>query len=265
MVSRVGVLLVFLLAAGIVRPLMATTPAPELAWELVSRRPHDASAFTQGLELGPAGRLFESTGIRGSSTVREVDPSSGEVLRRRDLPPEHFGEGITLVGDRLLGLTYRAGVATAYAVDTFEPLERFAYAGEGWGLCFDGERLVMSDGSDHLTFRDAATFEVLDTVAVTLDGEPLTRLNELECVDDSVWANVWRQDIIVRIDPGLGEVTGVLDIGGIVEPYPPDAGADVLNGIAYDATSDTFLVTGKYWPELFEIRLLDEPAPRAEG
>jgi glutaminyl-peptide cyclotransferase len=230
---------------------------PLLVWEVVSRRPHDPEAWTQGLELDEDGRLFESTGLDGRSTIREVDPVSGTVLRSVALPDDHFGEGITLAGGRLIGLTYQEGVATARDPETFEALERFAYEGEGWGLCFDGRRLVMSDGSDRLTVRDAATFEVVGEVAVTLAGEPLAQLNELECVDGDVWANVWLTDHIVRIDAASGEVTGVLDLAGLLvtEPMPGQPLPDILNGIAWDEAAGTFLVTGKLWPEVVEVRV----------
>jgi glutamine cyclotransferase len=240
-------------------PAMATASAdtaPDLDWEVVSRRAHDSTAFTQGLEYDSSGRLFESTGLYGASTLREVDPASGEVLRSVALPDEHFGEGLALVGDQLLQLTWRSGAANNREVESFDLVETFAYDGEGWGLCFDGERLVMSDGSDRLTFRDADTFEATAQVMVTLDGEPLDRLNELECVDGAVWANVWLSDRIVRIDPTDGHVDGVLDLSGVIEPHPAveDRGA-VLNGIAYDAAAGSFLITGKRWPELIEIRV----------
>ena len=232
----------------------------DLAWEVVSRRPHDPAAFTQGLVLDPNGRLYESTGLYGLSTLREADAWSGDVTRSISLPDDHFGEGLALVGERLLQLTWRAGIATAWDAATFAPLATFEYEGEGWGLCHDGERLVMSDGSDRLVFRDPRTFEIDGSVAVTLDGQPIDRLNELECVDGMVWANVWQTDQVVRIDPSDGLVTGILDLSGILEPHPAGASSrDVLNGIAYDAAADTYLVTGKGWPELIEIRLLDAP------
>lgn len=241
-------------------PRPSTTPAsvPLLAWEVVSRRPHDATAFTQGLVLDADGRLFESTGLEGGSSVREVDPGSGEVLRLRPLPGDQFGEGLALVGDELVQLTWHAGVARRFDTETFEVRERHRYEGEGWGLCHDGERLVMSDGSDELTFRHPETFEQLGSVAVTMAGRPVTRLNELECVGQEIWANVWKTDAIVRIDPADGGVTGVLDLAGIIEPHPAEAiSSSVLNGIAYDPAADTFLVTGKRWPELIEIRIAD--------
>ena len=251
----------------VVATLIAMAPAASLApgptgldldWQVVSRRAHDPQAFTQGLQLDRRGRLFESTGGYGESSLREVEPASGDVLRQFDLPADWFGEGLAVVGDDLVQLTWRAGVATRRAADTFELLGSYAYDGEGWGLCFDGERLVMSDGSDRLTFRDPATFDAIGSVEVTLDGEPLRRLNELECVNGSVWANVWLSDSVVRIDPASGRVTGTLDLDGILEPHPRLVDADaVLNGIAWDAAVGTFLVTGKRWPELIEIRLLE--------
>ncbi len=259
----------------------APVAPPALDWEVISRRPHDATAWTQGLQLDDDGRLYESTGLRGRSTIREVDPQTGAVLRSAPLPDEQFGEGLALVGDRLIQLTWQEGVANTWDAATFEGLGAFDYEGEGWGLCFDGQRLVMSDGSDRLTFRDPATFEVTGSVRVEYAGLADMRLNELECVDGMVWANAWLTDTIVRIDPEAGRVTGTLDLAGLLDqppptdppdatdrpggttpspstqPPPPIDPPDVLNGIAWDAASRTFLVTGKLWPALFEIRVSD--------
>ncbi len=245
------------LALTPISPRLPDAPVPILDWQVVSRRAHDTGAFTQGLQLDDQGRLFESTGRYGASTLREVDAATGRVLRRLELPAEWFGEGLTLVGDDLVQLTWKEEIATRRDADTFALLDTYAYEGEGWGICFDGRRFVMSDGSDQLTFRDADTFGVIGSVTVSLDGTALPQLNELECVDGSVWANVWLSDDIVRIDPSSGRVTGRLDLSGIVEPHPREADSDaVLNGIAWDASANTFLVTGKRWPELVEIRLI---------
>ena len=167
-----------------------------------------------------------------------------------------YGEGLAFVDDRLVQLTWKDGVALVWDAATLTQTGSFRYAGEGWGLCHDGIRLVMSDGSSTLTFRDAATFEVQGTVRVTVQGQPLVRLNELECVDGSVWANVWETPWIVRIDAATGQVTGALDTTGMIDPDPlvADPGA-VLNGIAYDPVRDTFLLTGKRWPSMFEVRI----------
>ena len=238
---------------------------PTLSWEVVEVRPHDPDAWTQGLQLDGQGRLFESTGLRGRSSVREVDAASGAVRRQVALPKRHFGEGLAIVGDRLIQLTWQEGVANVWDAETFDRIDTFDFDGEGWGLCYDGRRLVMSDGSQRLTFRDPATFEVMGTLEVDGGTLPPLRLNELECVGDTVWANAWLTDTIVRIDPQGGRVTGVLDLAGLLEQWGPgpDAPAapeppDVLNGIAWDAAVGTFLVTGKRWPALFEIRVAEE-------
>lgn len=237
----------------------AASPAPieRLGYEVVARRPHDPRAWTQGLVFDATGRLFESTGIVGESQVRELDPLSGAVLRWVPTPDAMYGEGLALVGDRaLIQITWKDGVATLYDKASFTVLDTFRYEGEGWGLCFDGARLVMSDGSDVLTFRDPATFSIVGQVAVTAEGSPVGRLNELECADGAVWANVWETDLIVRIDPANGAVTGILDTMGLLVPHPSaaDRGA-VLNGIARIPGGDTWLLTGKRWPQAIEVRI----------
>jgi len=235
---------------------LAEGGAPTLGWQVVSTRPHDAGAWTQGLQLDPQGRLYESTGLTGQSTLRQVDPESGEILHRKELPVDLFAEGLASAENRLIQLTWKDGMAFAWEPDTFELLDTFQYDGEGWGLCHDGDRLVMSDGSSRLTFRDLDTFEIVASVDVTLDGEPAGRFNELECVDGLVWADLYPTEWIARIDPVRGEVTGLLDLGPLVEEQRV-RGGDILNGIAYDAAADTYLVTGKLWPQLFEIRILE--------
>ena len=217
--------------------------------------PHDPDAFTQGL-VWDDGRFLESTGRYGRSELREVDAISGEVLRRRPLSEREFGEGLALVEDRLIQLTYREGLAHVYARDTFEPVGRFRYQGEGWGLCYDGDALWMSDGSDRLTRRDPATFEVRGSVHVTLDGSGVTQLNELACVGEHVYANVWLSDELVRIRTADGRVDAVIDASALVPDDPrvrgdPDA---VLNGIAFDPTGDRFFLTGKLWDVMYVVR-----------
>jgi glutaminyl-peptide cyclotransferase len=222
--------------------------------EIVSIRPHDPQSYTQGL-LWHEGALYESAGQYGVSSLRQVDLATGEVRRRLDLPKELFAEGLALVGDRLIQLTWREEKAVVYRLADFGKVKEFPYTGEGWGLCHDGRRLVMSDGSDRLTFRDPETFEVLGQVRVTLAGRPMERLNELECVNGQVWANVWLNDEILRIDPRTGEVTAVVDASGLLTPEER-ARAEVLNGIAWIPTSKTFLLTGKLWPKLFEVKIV---------
>ena len=222
-------------------------------FEVVDVVDHDPEAFTQGLEFS-GDRLFESTGLIGRSTLREVDPATGEVLRSRDVPGV-FAEGITVVDDQILQLTWTEEIAYRYDLDTFELLDTHTYDGEGWGLCHDGARLVMSNGSTRLTYRDTATFTEMGSVEVTFNGAPVTRLNELECVGDRVWANIWLTPLIVEIDPSDGRVLTVLDAGSIrPESTSGDAQA-VLNGIAFDAATDTFLLGGKLWPVSYRVRI----------
>ena len=214
--------------------------------------PHDRSSFTQGLELAD-GTLYEGTGGHGRSALRALDPGTGRVLREERLPAALFGEGITVVDDRIWQITWEEGVAIERDRASLRELRRVRYPGEGWGLCRDGSRLVMSDGSDRLSFRDPATFAPLGQIAVTLEGRPVPEINELECTGGQVWANVWGGDEIVRIDPATGQVTAVVDASGLLT-QEEQRGADVLNGIAAVPGTDEFLLTGKYWPHLFLVR-----------
>jgi glutamine cyclotransferase len=217
--------------------------------------PHDPLAFTQGLVFDLQGRLFESTGLEGRSSLREVDPETGTVVRSVPLDATLFAEGLALVGDTLIQLTWQDGVAFAYDAETFEQKSTFEYSGEGWGLCFDGSRLVMSDGTDTLTFRDPETFDEIGEVVVTMEGNPLQLLNELECIGGDVYANVYRSDLIAVIEPSNGEVTTVIDAAAL--PRPP--GADVLNGIAVDPQGDLWL-TGKLWEAVYRVELVSHEA-----
>lgn len=230
-----------------------------LTVEVIAERPHDPGAFTQGLQFANDGKLYESTGLVGRSSLREVTRETGAVIRQRDIPAPYFTEGIALVDDEIVQLTWQAGLAFRWDRSTFEPTGEQRYEGEGWGLCYDGRALWMSDGSATLTRRDPATFAALGSVEVRRDGEPLRRLNELECVGDDVYANVWMTDEIVRIDPRSGRVTAVIDAAPLrssLGVLSPDA---VLNGIAYDERADAFLLTGKLWPKAFEVRFVTDP------
>ena len=215
---------------------------------------HDISAYTQGL-LWYEGKLYESTGETGKSDLRRLDPTTGAVERLIDLDPSLFGEGLARVDRRLIQLTWKSEIAFVYDLDTFETEDDFRYVGEGWGLAFDGRRLIMSDGSARLTFRDPQTFDETGSLLVTLRGLAFRDLNELEWVDGSIYANVWQQDIIVRSDPRSGEITEVIDAAGLLSPRE-SRGTDVLNGIAYNPESQTFYITGKLWPKMFEVRFV---------
>ena len=213
--------------------------------------PHDPEAFTQGL-LWFDGKLFESTGRRGRSELRQLDPTTGRVERRVPISQMHFGEGLALTGDRLVMLTWHAERAYVFGVDDFSRLGFKSYRGEGWGLCHDGTRFVMSDGSSRLTLRETGSFAVAGTIAVTASGRPVPGLNELECVAGAVYANVFGQDFLVQIDPATGQVTAWIDASGLLEADEA-ARADVLNGIAFDPEAARFYVTGKLWPRMFEV------------
>jgi glutaminyl-peptide cyclotransferase len=222
--------------------------------EVVATLPHDTSAFTEGLELD-GGVLYEGTGLEGQSQVRISDPATGELKKSVDLPDPMFGEGITVVGGKLWQLTYTDGVAIQRDKQTLAELKRASYDGEGWGLCHDGGRLVMSNGTDELTFRDPETFAEVSRVSVRSGGKPVDMLNELECTPGGVYANVWKTDTIVRIDPRSGEVTATIDLAGLLSPAER-ANTDVLNGVAAVPGTDEFLVTGKNWPRMFRVRFV---------
>lgn len=256
----------------------ASGTVPVLRPRVLAEVPHDPAAFTQGLEFGGAGGgatgggtggavLYEGTGLAGSSQLRELDPDTGAVRRAVPLPGQLFGEGITVVGDRIWQLTWQDGTVLEWDRATFALRRQVPLSGEGWGLCLDGgqggapggpqagpgARLVRSDGTDRLRFHDPDTFTEQGSVAVTLDGAPVVALNELECVDGQVWANVWQTDRIVRIDPADGRVTAVVDAAGLLDADRRQD-ADVLNGIAAVPGTDEFLVTGKLWPVTFRVR-----------
>lgn len=227
--------------------------SPRLTVQVLRTYPHDRTAFTQGLEIDGE-VLYESTGMKDRSGVRVTDRTSGAELARTDLADPYFGEGITRAGDTLWQLTWTEGVAYARDPGTLAERARVRYEGEGWGLCTRAGRLVMSDGSATLTFRDPDSFAV--TGSVTLADHGSARLNELDCADDgSVYANVWPTDRILRIDPDTGRVLADIDASGLLTT-PERAQADVLNGIAQVPGTDRFLLTGKYWPTVFEVRFV---------
>lgn len=250
----------FTTSSDVVEPDIRVTDSgsvEQLRVEVLEVRPHDRTSFTQGFELVD-GVLYEGTGLVGQSAMLATDPETGERLERVDVPAPLFGEGITVVGDRVWQLTWQDGVAIERDRATLAEARRVEYEGEGWGLCHDGSRLVMSDGTDTLTFRDPATFEERGEVRVTDAGAPVTDLNELECAGGAVWANVWQTDRIVRIDPASGAVTASVDAAGLLAAHTTEderRGADVLNGIAA-VDGERFLITGKLWPVMFLVRFV---------
>jgi glutamine cyclotransferase len=230
-------------------------PGPDtLSYQIVSVREHDSGAYTQGLQLAN-GRLFESTGQYGESTVRELEPATGKVLRKRPLAKTVFGEGLTVLGKEMWVLTWKENTVYVLEPDTFKPIRTHTYQGEGWGLTNDGKHLIMSDGSSKLKFLSPKDFSVTKTLPVKDGDNEVRMLNELEMIDGQIFANVYLTNKIVRISPESGQVTGWLDLKGLRNQLGKPGRAEVLNGIAHDPKSGNLLVTGKYWPKLFEIKL----------
>ncbi|MEO8483233.1 MAG: glutaminyl-peptide cyclotransferase [Acidobacteriota bacterium] len=239
-------------------PRSITNSAPPAAvhytYRVVRTYPHDPGAFTQGL-IFRDGYLFESTGLNGQSRLRKVRLETGQVVQEARVADEHFAEGLTAWHDQLIQLTWQSHLGFVYDLPTFSPRRTFAYPWDGWGLTQDGSRLIFSDGSDALRFLDPVTFQENGHVRVTDNGQPVDRLNELEFIKGSIYANVWQTDRIAIIAPGDGHVTGWIDLAGLRPTSDGQGPIDVLNGIAYDATGDRLFVTGKLWPALFEITI----------
>jgi glutaminyl-peptide cyclotransferase len=262
-----GLLLIALLTVALWgwRSQGAVPPIPEalspyMTYEVVNAFPHDPTAYTQGL-IFHDGYLYESTGLYGESSLRKVELETGTVLQQVDLPPTYFGEGLTQWEAALFLLTWREGTGLIYGLEDFTFVGDFSYSTEGWGLTNDGERLIMSDGSQRLYFLHPGTFEVIGQVEVTYQGNAVWRMNELEYIHGEVYANIYLTDDIVRIDPATGEVKGWIDLSGILPEELRTPDTDVLNGIAYDSEGDRLFVTGKNWPLLFEIHLVAAEPP----
>ncbi|WP_027881422.1 glutaminyl-peptide cyclotransferase [Meiothermus rufus] len=239
--------------------LPALAQVPVWGFRVVNTYPHDPTAFTQGL-VYHNGYLYEGTGLYGQSSLRKVDLKTGQVLQRRMLPSQYFGEGITIFQNRLYQLTWQNREGFIYDL-SFNPLGRFTYDTEGWGLTHDGQRLIMSDGSARLFFLNPRTLRPERTLVVRADGQPVERLNELEYIQGRIWANVWMTRRIAIIHPASGQVEAWLDLTGLVllaQARNPNPDA-VLNGIAYDAQNNRLFVTGKLWPFLFEIEVVRNP------
>jgi glutamine cyclotransferase len=223
-------------------------------YQVVKVYPHDRRAFTQGLQYLD-GVLYEGTGQNGQSGIRKVKLETGEVLQHQPLDAKYFGEGITVWKNTIVQLTWQSEIGFVYDKATFRQTGSFRYQGEGWGLTHDGTRLILSDGSAVLRFLDPATFKETGRLTVRDGTTVVKHLNELEFVKGEILANVWQTQRVARISPKTGDVTGWIDLGGLLDPREA-AGTDVLNGIAYDAAGDRLFVTGKWWPKLFEIKIV---------
>lgn len=242
--------------------LPAAAEVPIYDYKIVARYPHNIASFTQGLEFHD-GYLYEGTGKNGRSTLSKINLEDGKVLQSKRLASRYFGEGITIVGERIFQLTWQSNIVFVYDLASFETLTSHYHPTEGWGLTFDGKQLILSDGSANLQFIEPETFQVLRTVEVTIDGRPIRNLNELEYINGEVWANVWMSNEIVRIDPANGNINSVVDLSGLIDETHTGGSDGVLNGIAWipntaaDAVvgSGRLFVTGKLWADLFEIEI----------
>jgi glutaminyl-peptide cyclotransferase len=227
---------------------------PTYGYEVVRVYPHSTDAFTQGLEYRD-GKLFESTGGEGESSLRLVELETGKVLDKVDVPLPYFAEGLTLLNGKIYQLTWQNQVGFIYDATTLSKIGQFNYEGEGWGMTNDGQSLILSDGTNQIRFLDPGTFKVTKTIAVRDGNSPIDSLNELEYFKGEIYSNVWHRDVIAIINPQTGRINGWIDLKGLLplgETRDPEA---VLNGIAHDPSSQRFFVTGKLWPKLFEIRI----------
>lgn len=227
---------------------------PVYTYEVVNSYPHDPHAFTQGLVFDN-GFFYESTGQHGQSSLRKVEVQTGKIIQRRDVAEQYFAEGLALLQGKLFQLTWQDQKGFIYDRDTFAPQGEFSYAGEGWGLTHDGTSLILSDGSNQIRFLDPSTFRIERTISVYEKNNRLENLNELEYVKGEIFANIWQEDRIARIDPQSGQLLGFIEMKGLLAPQDRLRDTDVLNGIAYDAAQDRLFVTGKNWPKLFEVKL----------
>ncbi len=256
--STIVILLAVALYLALIRQAPPASSSAELipvyGYRIVQSYPHDRGAFTQGL-LFEGGALYEGTGLYGESSLRRVELLTGRVLQIHHLPPQYFGEGITLWKEKILQLTWREQTGFVYDRESFQLLGQFSYSTEGWGLTHDGRRLILSDGTSTLRFLDPESFKEIGRLEVRAKGVPIRNLNELEYIKGEIWANVWQTDRIAIISPETGAVRAWLDLTGLLSPEERRS-ADVLNGIAYDAEGDRLFVTGKLWPKLFEVRLV---------
>lgn len=223
------------------------------SYRVVNAFPHDAGAFTEGL-IYSGGYLLESTGPYGSSSLRRVSLENGSVLKEVSLPAQYFGEGLTVVGDKVVQLTWREHTGFVYDLNTFALMGNFSVDTEGWGLTFDGNQFILSDGSSTLYFLNSS-YKVVGSVNVHDGNASIAKLNELEYVNGDVYANIWRDHIIVIINPQTGQIKGYVDLESL-QTTANTSGENVLNGIAYDKASDRLFVTGKNWPQLYEIKLV---------
>ncbi len=236
----------------------ANEPA-QIQYTITNQYPHDTSTYTEGLEFNN-GKLYESGGQYGNSKLALVDLATGKSVQKTPLDKKYFGEGITILNNKIYQLTWKEKTCFVYDAKTFAKLKEFSYDGEGWGMTNNGKQLINSDGSNNLYFRDPETFKVLSIIGVSDNNGPVGNVNELEYINGYILANIWQSDVIIKIDPESGKVIAKADFSGTKEKYFPESldKAEVLNGIAYDSTTKRLFITGKYWPKIFEVKGLTD-------
>lgn len=246
--------LLLALVAMVTDPVISPPPVERCGYRIVQTYPHDATSFTQGL-FWDEGHLYEGTGQYGRSRVAKLDLATGKALAETKLPADQFGEGIARWKGEIIGLTWQNGIGHRWRFKDLKPLGTFTYSGEGWGLTLLYDKLILSDGTPDLRVFDPATMAEEQRITVHFEGRPVPMLNELEAIGGEIWANVWMTDVILRIDPASGDVTGLIDLSGLKADAGVSGSDSVLNGIAWDAKKKRLFVTGKYWPKLYEIAL----------
>ncbi len=251
-----------MLCVAIALATTAIAQTPIYGYRVIHAYPHDPRAFTEGLEYR-GGFLYESTGIKGQSWLRREKLETGDILQQIDIDPQYFGEGITILNQQITQLTWQTQVGFVYDQATFRVKRTFNYPGEGWSLTNDGQNIYMDDGTSQIRVWDPVTLQERRRITVRDHGQPVTNLNELEWVRGELYANIWQKDVIARISPADGHIVGWIDLTGILSGADRTGQEDVLNGIAYDSLGDRLFVTGKYWPKLFEIKLVSKTRPAA--
>lgn len=248
---------IFINGCSNLEPSANSNVIPVYTYKVVNTYPHDRNAFTEGLAFEDD-LLYEGTGLHGYSNLRSVKLETGEILQICELSPRFFGEGVTIYENKIIQLTWQSHIGFVYDKYSFKLLQEFNYPDEGWGITHDGNHLIMSDGTQTLHFLDPETFEEISQIEVYENDIPVTRINELEYIQGEIYANIWQTERIARIDPLTGQVIGWIDLEGILSPEDHSETVDVLNGIAYDAKNNRLFVTGKFWPKLFEIDLIEQ-------
>jgi glutamine cyclotransferase len=260
-ICKVSYLFLMIALAFSSLPIPSFAGAPVSGYKIIATYPHSTESYTEGL-FYKDGLFYEGTGLKGSSAVMAIQPETGKILQRRDLPPQYFGEGIIDWGPNLYEWTWQSHICFVYDRFSLRLIKQFSYTGEGWGMTRTAKELITSDGTSTLRFRAPETFEELRHIEVKDGASAVNQLNELEYIHGEIYANVWHSDRIARISPRDGHVIGWIDFTGLLPDDQRVNGESVLNGIAFDAQHDRIFVTGKQWPKIFEIKVIPPSAKR---